>query len=343
MQRTKNTLSEQIHEHIDKKSVSKKVDTSKMISTGSTLLDLAISGGVKQGGGIPGGILAEIFGPPSCGKTLILCEIARHVQQQNGAVKFFDPEARLNQAFATMLGLDVNKIEYERPDTVTKVFVPIRKWDVDTHVINGIFADSLAALSTEIEMESEDKMGMRRAKEFSEQLRRTCRILANKNYLMVCSNQVRQNLDAGPYGQKWSTPGGQAFPFYSSLRLQCRILEKVKRKRTIANKEQVRIIGVTTEVQVVKNSVWESYRSVPVTILFSYGIDDLRENLQYVKQNTGRNVYTINNEKLSNSLDEAINEVESDRREKELAKEVIDLWEEIEKKFTIKRDKQAKM
>ncbi len=50
--------------------------------------------------------------------------------------------------------------------------------------------------------EDGDKYGMRRAKEFSEELRKTCRILKDKNYLMVCSNQIRDNVDAGLYGQK---------------------------------------------------------------------------------------------------------------------------------------------
>ena len=64
-----------------------------MISTGSTLLDLAISGGRKRGGGLPGGILVEIFGPSGCGKTVLLCEIAGGVQRQKGKIMFRDPEA----------------------------------------------------------------------------------------------------------------------------------------------------------------------------------------------------------------------------------------------------------
>ena len=46
------------------------------ISTGSTLADLAISGGRIRGGGLPSGILVEIFGPSGSGKTVLLSEIA---------------------------------------------------------------------------------------------------------------------------------------------------------------------------------------------------------------------------------------------------------------------------
>ena len=319
-------------------------DFNNVISTGSTLLDLAISGGCVRGGGIPGGKVVEIFGPSGCGKTVLLCEIARRIQQKGGAVRFSDPEARLNEAFASVIGLNINDIDYDRPDTVRKVFEGIREWKPETKdgvdektVIHGVIADSLAALSTEMEMEEEDKMGMRRAKDFSEQLRKTCRLVANKNYLMVCSNQVRQNLDAGPYGQKWTTPGGQAFPFYSSLRLRCMSPEKVKRKRTIAGKEQARVIGVETLVEVAKSSIWESFRTAPIYIEFSYGVDDIRPNLEFVKHNTGNKVYMVNDNKLSVSLDESVGIVESERFEKKLRNQVINLWEEIEEKFKIER------
>ena len=67
-----------------------------MISTGSTLLDLIISGTRVRGGGLPGGILVEIFGPSGTGKTVLLCEIGGVIQRQNGDVRYGDPEARLN-------------------------------------------------------------------------------------------------------------------------------------------------------------------------------------------------------------------------------------------------------
>jgi len=228
----KNTLSEQVKAYVNKhpaKTSEYDGDDSLVISTGSTLLDLAISGGRVYGGGIPAGILVEIFGPAGCGKTVLLCEIAGAIQRAKGEVMFHDPEARLNKQFARMFGLDISSVIYSTPDTVTEVFKAIRSWE-PPEGLNGIFADSLAALSTNLEMGNEegDKMGMRRAKEFSEELRKTCRVIANKKHLMVCSNQVRVNIDAGPWGQKYITPGGEAIGFYSSLRLRAQKPQKIK-------------------------------------------------------------------------------------------------------------------
>lgn len=318
-------------------------NTEVMISTGSTLLDLAISGGRVRGGGIPGGILVEIFGPSGCGKTVMLCEIAGDVQRKSGEVMFRDPEARLNKLFASIFDLQVDSIDYDTPDTVTEVFDAVRKWKptkVGKNIVNGIFTDSLAALSTDMEMEKEegDKMGMRRAKEFSEGLRKICRLLTANNLLMVCSNQVRTNTDAGTYGPKTTTPGGVAIGFYSSLRLQARNPEKIKVKKTVAGKEVTRVIGVETTFEVFKSSIDKPYRSAPVTILFDYGIDDIRANLQFIKDFTKNTVYCLGERKLSNKLEDAIAMVEGDPAlVHELKEEVIDLWESIEMKFDSKR------
>ena len=320
-------------------------DTETMISTGSTLLDLAISGGRVRGGGLPAGILVEIFGPSGSGKTVMLSEIAGTVQRAGGDVLFHDPEARLNKQFASIFDLKFEKLEYSTPNTVPEVFKGVREWKPQQDsTINGIFADSLAALSTDMEMEKDvgDKMGMRRAKEFSEELRKTCRVLASKSYLMVCSNQVRQNLDAGPYGQKYKSPGGESFAFYASLRLRTLKPEKIKREKKVSGKKVSRVIGVRIQVEVFKSSIWKPHRTAPITIDFDYGIDDIRENLQFIKDFTKNTTYSVADESLDRSMDKAIKIVEKRKLEDTLKDQVIDLWEEIEIEFDSNRKKKRR-
>lgn len=310
-----------------------------VISTGSTLLDLAISGGRIRGGGIPVGILVEIFGPSGTGKTALLSEIAGRVRDQGGDVRYFDPEARLDRQFAQLFRLFLDEENYFRPNTVTELFQMIRKWEPkDGTAINGIFADSLAALSTDMEMGDEgDKMGMRRAKEFSEELRKTCRILAINNYLMVCSNQIRDSLEV--VGPKYASPGGKAISFYTSLRLRTSFAKssKIFEEKKIAGRSVKRVIGMNIEVEVFKSSVWKPYRTAPVTIQFDYGIDNIRQNLQFFKTYTKSNVYYVNDTKLDVSMNESIKMVEDKELEDELTEAVIDLWEEIESGFKSNR------
>ena len=343
-------LSAQVKKHSEKKPEKKPEfdgNAETMISTGSTLLDLAISGRRIHGGGIPGGIMVEIFGPSGCGKTVLLSEIAGATQRQGGEIMFRDPEGRLNKQFAKLLDLDVDVIEYDTPDKVPQVFKSIREWEPKTkNHIHGIFADSLAALSTDLEMENEegDKMGMRRAKEFSEECRKTCRILTQKNYLLVCSNQVRQSNET--YGPKYKSPGGEAIGFYSSLRLRCNAPQKVKKKKTIKGKEVSRVVGVEVTVEVFKSSVWKPYREADVYILFDYGIDDVRANLQFMKKYGPKTKvqddkgeekdytgYSLNGDKLGPGIDDAIAVIEEDGREQELKEAVIETWTELEEKF----------
>ena len=343
MKRTKTTepLSKQMKKKAARPAEKKKDyegNAEIMISTGSTLLDLAISGGRVRGGGIPAGILVEIFGPSGAGKTVLLCEIAGAVQRIKGNIMFHDPEARLNKTFAQLFDLNTDEIDYDTPDTIPEVFSRVRKWEPEGK-INGIFADSLAALSTKMEMDNDDgdKMGMRRAKEFSEELRKTARILTQKNLLMVCSNQVRMNMDAGPYGQKYISPGGESIGFYSSLRLRASKAQKIYSKERIAGKEVKRVIGVETEIEVFKSSIWKPHRTAPITIIFDYGIDDIRANLQFIKNYTKNTTYMIGDEKLAVGMEDSIAIVEEDGLEKKLKDEVIELWEEIEEKFSSDR------
>lgn len=307
--------------------------TGTVISTGSTLLDLAISGGRVRGGGIPGGILVEIFGPYGCGKTVMLCEIAGAIQRQGGEIMFHDPEARLNKTFAAMFDLDIEAVEYRTPDTVPELFSSIREWEPKTlNKINGVIADSLAALSTDLEMNDKDAYGGRRAKEFSEQLRRTCRILPEKNFLIVCSNQVRQSF-GDTWGPRYISPGGESIKHYPSLRLECSAPKKIKEKRKIKGNDVERVVGVETTVKVEKSTVWNPMGGAPVTILFDYGIDDIRANLKFIKQIKGESIYMVDARRLDKSMAEAIKIVEADGLEVGLKDEVIDLWEETERKF----------
>lgn len=314
----------------------------KILSTGSTLLDLAISGKRIRGGGIPGGIVVEVYGPPGAGKTAILAEVAASAQFNGGEVQFNDPEGRLDKDYCEIYDMHINENNYSRPNTVTEVFESIWNWKPkNTDVINVSCNDSLAALSTQVEMESQDKMGMRRAKEFSEGFRKCCRILADNNWLMICSNQIRD----GQNGQV-ITPGGWAIPFYSSLRIQIKPswngskIEKIV--KLDSGKEVKKIIGICSDVTIVKSSLDDPFRTVPIYLRFGFGIDDIQANLQWIKDMTKNTVYDCIDGKTYRSMDQAIHYIEQNNLESALRENVINMWEEIENKFDQNRKKKVR-
>ena len=350
MRRTnkKTSLAVQIRRHSENKTKKSSYDgnTELMLSTGSTLLDLAICGTRIRGGGIPGGILMEMFGPSSSGKTVFLFEIGGYIQRKKGDVIFLDPEARVNKTFAKQFDFDLDTITKEEPDTVTEVMETVFKYKPKNKkaLINGIMVDSLAALSTKLEMDNDkgDKMGMRRAKEFSEGLRKVCRLLKQRNQIMICSNQIRINVGASPYSEQLTVPGGKAIGFYSSIRLRFMKPVEVKKEITFKGKKIKGTTGTKVHIKVYKSSVDEGYRTAEVYIMKKYGIDDIRANLQYLKDFNKTTVYCLNKRSLGDSMEKAISKIERLQLESELKEAVIDLWEEIESKFKVKRIKKRR-
>ena len=183
-----------------------------------------------------------------------------------------------------------------------------------------------------MEMEDGDKMGMRRAKEFSEALRVHCRTFKKKNVLMVCSNQMR---DGGSNGTK-TVPGGNSVPFYSTVRLRAEPgypKSKIKKEKTIRGAKHEKVIGVISSVLVHKNSLDDPWRKVPLHIVFGYGIDDIRANLTWIKESTSSKKFVVPGGIELPTIDKAIEYVEEAGLEKKLRIEVRDLWREIESSF----------
>jgi len=314
------------------------------ISTGSTLLDLAISGDRIKGGGLPGGVIIEIFGPPSVGKTALAAEISAAVQSKKnkGQVRFADPEARLDTEYSQIFGVDIREdfFDYHRPNTVSDLFDLIINWKPkDSERPNAFVADSLAALSTELELsEKGDSMGMRRGKEFSEGFRKSCRMIADRDWLLVCTNQLRQS-QFGTF-----TPGGEAIKYYSSVRLSLfpgkpHMITRKKRIKITGAEDSVDIettIGIYTTVKVEKNSIDMPKRDAPIYIVFGHGIDDIRANLQYVKNMLKLNTYRAVDRNYV-AIADAIHYIEKNKLTEALKEETIRIWNEASEQLKEKR------
>lgn len=316
-------------------------DTSILVSTGSDLLDLAITGGVTEEGGIPGGIVCEIFGPSQTGKTAVLAEICASAQVRGGETQFIDPEARYNIEYGRKYGFELDMKTYYQPDTVTETFDLVRNWKPTAKGPKVTAMDSLAALSSELEMsDGGDKMGMRRAKEFSQEFRKNCRMFAQRGWIIVCSNQVRQKKGGGTK----SASGGEALGFYASTRLEFKVPHPFKIEKTakLYGIDHTEIIGVKTDVTVIKNSTDKPYRTASLYIMFNHGIDNIRANLQFIKDNTAPKTKDKDNKKATlytavdkeyGVLNAAIAHIEKEGLVSELKQNTIKLWKEINNLF----------
>ena len=92
------------------------------LSTGCTLLDLAIADRFPGGFGV--GRISHIFGQESATKTVLVGEPLGDCQRQGGKAVFEDVEQTFDFDRAKLLGIDINKNwEYNIPETIEILFV----------------------------------------------------------------------------------------------------------------------------------------------------------------------------------------------------------------------------
>jgi len=340
--RKKSKAEEELIEEINEDVARKEFRFDKVISTGSTLTDLAISGRRVRGGGIPGGVLGEFFGPSGGGKTTLLTSCCSSAQRKGGKARVRDPESRLDQEFAAIHGMNISDsvFDYARPDTIREFFLAFWNWEVDPKYLNVFAGDSIAALTTELELHPDkpkkgepeeflgDKRGQRQAKEFSMSLRKAARKLGNPEFICIFSNQVRQ----GNEGQE-VTAGGQAVGFYASLRGRISMQKKIdKTVKLTSGVEFTQPVGILSEFYVKKSTIDAPFRSAPIYIMFDYGIDDVRGNLQWYKDMTKNTKYSCVDKEYAYMAD-ARRYIEENDYEAKLRENVIDLWLEIDEKL----------
>ena len=311
------------------------IDKSRMVSTGSTLLDLAISGRRIRGGGVPSGILMEISGPPSSGKTSVLGEMVAYVQNTGGITKIGDAERRMTPDWLKYMGIKINKEDLSNPTTVKEVENLIMETpESENGGVSLTAIDSVAVLMSSLEDEKGDKRGSSRAKEFHQLCRKAKAEISKKNRLVVLTNQVQDIQDALPGQKRTKTGGGNAIPFLASLRLEVTptLGSKIKKKVKIGAVEVEKVIGVKSKVTVIKSSIDAPYREADIFIIFDYGLDDLWGNLVYIKEMSGNKKYWAVTEEFI-SLEKSIKHIEENNLQSQLKEAVINMWEEIDSQF----------
>ena len=247
-------------------------DIKDFVSTGSTMLDLAISN--KPDGGIAVGRITELNGLESSGKSLIGAHILAETQMKGGVAVYIDTETAVSTEFLESIGVDVQSMLYLHLETVEDIFsaieeivAKVRESDKDRLVT--ILVDSLAAATTKVELEAEfDKDGWATSKAIilSKAMRKITQMIGRQKIALVFTNQLRQKLGV-MFGDPWTTSGGKALPFHASTRIRLKNLGQIKdaKKNTI---------GMKMRAQVIKNRLGPPMRHADFELYFESGIDD---------------------------------------------------------------------
>ena len=208
------------------------------IPTGALALDLAL--GI---GGVPRGRVIEVYGPEASGKTTLAQHIVAECQKKGGIAAFVDAEHALDPEYARALGVNVDELLISQPDTGEQA-LEIAEELVRSSAVDVVVIDSVAALvpKAEIEGAMEDQQMGLQARLMSKALRKLTGIVGKTNTTVIFINQLRQKIGV-MYGNPETTTGGNALKYYSSVRLDIRRCDSIKKDdKDIGNRVRVKVV-----------------------------------------------------------------------------------------------------
>ncbi|MGD1909859.1 MAG: recombinase RecA [Rivularia sp. (in: cyanobacteria)] len=299
-----NMVLNQIERTFGKGTIMRLGDATRMrvetISSGALTLDLAL------GGGLPKGRVVEIYGPESSGKTTVALHAVAEVQKEGGIAAYVDAEHALDPTYAAALGVDIENLLISQPDT-GEAALEIVDQLVRSAAVDIVVIDSVAALVPRAEIEGDmgDAHVGLQARLMSQALRKITGNIGKSGCTVMFINQLRMKIGIS-YGNPETTTGGNALKYYSSVRLDIRRIQTLKK-----GSEE---FGIRVKVKVAKNKVAPPFRIAEFDVIFGKGIStlgcivDLAEETGVLNRKGAW--YSYNGDSISQGRDNAIKYLE---------------------------------
>ena len=228
--------------------------------------------------GVPVSRHIEIYSrDPEVGKTSLALQIGAHWQRLGKKVAIADIEDTITSDYLLELGYDLDPSEESGmyPPYLAKAFNDqgeIRSAEEITdnigniaRIVDLIIIDSIGALAKRADLEKQpgDSSMGGIGKTMWEHARKFGHTKATKIWI----NQALPQIGVfSPAGIKYKTSGGQALPFFGSIKLELRLVEKLK--GPLPDED---IYGVVIDAFTAKNKVSPPYRHVKLTYLNGEG------------------------------------------------------------------------
>jgi len=264
------------------------------IPTGSIIADYAIGGKVNKYGiapcpGIPRGRITQLYGQNSAGKTTLALTIAASVCAAGGTVAYLDWEHEVEPRYASTLGVPINdesRFLLMQPNTLEEGMKAMAVYISEG--VDLIVLDSVGAGKPEVQVNREvseigdqTRVGLV-AQKWSEYLPTVKGMISKSGTTILAISQLRKTISAMTGGPDSAPQGGEAWKFYTSVRMSLRVMQKEKARQfdALTGKLEDKVVGTIVVLKLDKCKVSDSVNNEFKFYLKSgYGIDNTRSVL----------------------------------------------------------------
>ncbi len=332
-----------------------------LLSTGSTLLNLACTG--NPFGGLKRGIYYFLVGDSASGKTFTsMTSFAEATLNKNfEKYRLIDDDVE----GGNLINLD-NLFNSETSDRIEPPATDDNGEPKNSKTVEEFYyhlddaieksepfiyvLDSMDGLTSDAELEKFDEhkeayekgkeakgsYGDGKAKKNSEGLRKVLSGLQETGSILVVICQTRDNLGFG--FEKKTRSGGRALRFYAGIEIWSSVVGKIQKE--INGKK--RVIGTRIKYEIKKNRLTGKLHEVEVDIYPSYGIDDIGSCVDYLVEEKwweGGTKIDAKEFSLKLSRDKLIGQIEAEGQQDRLRQIVGDCWKKIDEQCSLKREK----
>lgn len=222
-----------------------------------------------QIGGIPRGLLIELFGPESAGKTTLASIMLGKAQKAGLKAAMIDIEHVYDFDYATLLGVDTETLYFVQPESGEAAFQEI--FDLVREGYALIVVDSVPCLIPEEVLE--DRAGIAsNPRLVSLNVGKLLMLAAKHQTTVLFLNQIRAKFNV-KFGNPETTPGGHALKHNVAMRIEVRKVGWLK----YANQ----VIGFKGRVRTIKNKKYIPYKEAYFEVIFDPDappLDQLNKN-----------------------------------------------------------------